>query len=121
MPERDWLPGGRRPPSPGSRDLKQLKERLQPERAGPDRVLVKMRFEEPLRRVDVLASANEAESARPAIRQEQVYSVDHSEHRVRERRLVRIFELLAAVSLRQPPVDKAAPRAARLADPELRA
>src|SRR5262245_19747801 len=60
--------GGRLPdragtPSPvmGGDDREQLQERLQPERTGPDRVLMEVRLKEPLGRIDLFGSADESE------------------------------------------------------------
>ena len=98
-------------------DLQQLQERLQPERAGPDRVLVEVGLEEPRRRVDRLAARDEAQPVRAAVGDEQRRPGRSSAAVVGERRLARIGERSAARQLRRRRLVGHAPRGCRPAAP----
>ena len=66
-------------------ELQQLEKRLEAERAGHDRVLVKVRPEEPLVRVHPLRPHDEPEPGRPPGDLERLEPIDHRQGRRRER------------------------------------
>src|SRR5262249_44273058 len=80
-------------------DVQQLNERFQAEGAGPNRILIKVSFEEPVGRVHPFAPANVAKPKRPAVWDEKFDVIRHPELVVGERRLPRDRKGLTAADL----------------------
>src|SRR6185369_8374725 len=81
------------------RELEQLHERFQPERAGCDRIFVEVCLEEPFVRIDLLDPAEVAETGRAAARDEALHPVDHPELFLRKGRLGRVIKTATPLSL----------------------